>query len=203
MESNDELVDYLVRWGILKDSGVENAMRSVDRAGFVPESVAYSDSPQGIGHGQTISAPHMVAIMTQHMKLEKKHKVLEVGAGSGYQAAILGVMVKEVYTVERIPELAKQAEQKLGGYKNVYVVCTDGSKGLPEKAPFDRILVTCAARRIPEKLREQLTEGGFMVLPVGSANFCSGQKLLKVTRDAEEDLHCDCVFVPLVEGEEL
>jgi len=204
--SNEALIDYLVRIGVLSDKRVEEVMRVVDRANFVPDelkSSAYVDSPLPIGKGQTISAPHMVAVMTQYLKPEKGNKVLEVGAGSGYQAAILSVLVGDdgrVYAVERIPELGAMARKNLRSYPNVKVFIGDGSKGLPEYAPFDRILVSCAASRVPEPLKDQLLEGGRMVIPVGhplSADLILVEK--KSGRIIETNLNFPCSFVPLVE----
>ncbi|RLF42709.1 MAG: protein-L-isoaspartate O-methyltransferase [Thermoplasmata archaeon] len=195
-----------MRSNVLRDKDVIRAMLQVDRKEFTPqgsEQHAYADYPLPIGHGQTISAPHMVAIMTQHLKVLPGNKVLEVGAGSGYQAAILSRLVGEkgrVITIERIPELARMARKRLSVYENVKVVVGNGALGFEEEAPFDRILVTCAAQKVPEALKKQLNEGGRMVIPVGS---CFSARLLllikKQGRLLKEDLHCPCSFVPLVE----
>ncbi|MCD6414952.1 MAG: protein-L-isoaspartate(D-aspartate) O-methyltransferase [Candidatus Diapherotrites archaeon] len=203
--SNDALIDHLVQTGLLSNKQVEAAMRAVDRKLFVPEEFhdrAYADAPLPIGRNQTISAPHMVAVMTQALKPESGNKVLEVGAGSGYQAAILSALVGEkgrVYTTERIPELAATAKSNLKGYTNVKVLLGDGSKGLHEYAPFDRIVVSCAARRIPKQLEEQLAEKGRMVIPVGNP---LSAELMLVERNKElkeTNLNFPCSFVPLIE----
>lgn len=203
MNSNDELVDCLVHSGVLEDKAVEEAMRRVDRKDFVPQELsnsAYCDNPLSIGCEQTISAPHMVVIMTQHLQVAKGNKVLEVGAGSGYQAAILSVLVGgkgRIFAVERIPELAGLAEKSLSGYANITTVCGNGALGCAGEAPFDRIIVSCSAKKVPKPLKEQLAEGGRMVVPVGS---WFSSKLLLVEGDlSESDLNCDCSFVPLVD----
>jgi protein-L-isoaspartate(D-aspartate) O-methyltransferase len=205
--SNSDLIGYLKNDGILTDPDVEAAMRKVDRSRFVPpkfSSRAYSDEPLPIPGGQTISAPHMVALMTQFLQPGPGQKILEVGAGSGYQAAVLAEMVGargSVVTIERVPELVEFARKNLKGYPNVRVIEGDGSLGWPEAAPFDRILVAAGAARIPPRLFEQLAEGGRMVVPVGPQ---FAQELFLVEKKAgkmvQTDLFCPCVFVPLVEG---
>ena len=156
----------------IKDSNVIKAMLEVERHKFVPkeyEKYAYIDGPLPIGEEQTISQPYIVALMTEVLQLKGGEKVLEIGTGSGYQSAILSLIAKEVYTIEIIPSLAKSAQERLEslGYKNVYVKCGDGFLGWPEKAPFDGIIITCAAPRVPEPLIEQLAEGGRIVMPEG------------------------------------
>lgn len=156
----------------VRDERVIQAMLKVERDQFVPENLrqfAYEDRPLPIGYGQTISQPYIVALMTSFLGLKGDEKVLEIGTGSGYQAAILAELTKEVYTIEIIPQLAKQAESRLKklGYKNVKVKCGDGFEGWPEYAPFDCIIVTCAPEEIPPLLIQQLKEGGRMVIPVG------------------------------------
>ena len=150
------------------------AMEKVERHRFVPpglESEAYNDYPLPIGEGQTISQPYIVALMTDLLNLNGRQKVLEIGTGSGYQAAILGELAGEVFTIEIIDTLARTAEQRLKslGYANIIVRSGDGYLGWPEKAPFDAIIVTCAPDSIPQPLLDQLAEGGRMVIPVGSA----------------------------------
>jgi len=157
----------------VKDSLVLAAMRKVPRHLFVPERYrgeAYADHPLPIGHGQTISQPYIVAYMTEALGLKGNEKVLEIGTGSGYQAAVLAEIVDSVFTIEIIPELARSAEQRLKnlGYRNVFVRCGDGYKGWPEHAPFDAIIVTAAPDHIPQPLVNQLKVGGRMVIPVGS-----------------------------------
>jgi protein-L-isoaspartate(D-aspartate) O-methyltransferase len=148
-------------------------MEKVPRHEFVPESLrhqAYADHPLPIGQGQTISQPAIVAYMTEAADISKKEKVLEIGTGSGYQAAILGEVAKEVYTIEIIPELAEGASRVLNelGYKNVFVKAGNGYLGWPEHAPFDAIIVTAAPDEIPQALVDQLAVNGKMVIPVGT-----------------------------------
>ena len=171
--------EELVRDGIenypyqpVRDPGVLQAMRRVPRHVFVPEafrSEAYRNAPLQIGHNQTISQPFIVAHMTELLELRRDHKVLEIGTGSGYQAAVLGELCDHVYTVEIIPPLGNQARELLKklGYTGIQVKIGDGYEGWPEHAPFDRIIVTCAPDDIPEPLIDQLTAGGRMVIPVG------------------------------------
>jgi len=206
MQSNNELIEYLVHTGVLSDDAVIQAMKSVDRVKYVPSvhrNSAYADSPIPIGFGQTISAPHMVAIMSQHLGLHEGHKVLEVGAGSGYQAAILAELVGEkgrVYTVERAPELAAEAKRRLKDYFNVEVIVGNGAMGLKKHAPYNRMLVACAARNVPQALEEQLEEGGKMVIPIGRG---AAARLTLVEKFAgtikKIDLNCSCRFVALIE----
>lgn len=180
------------------------AMAAVDRAHFVPEVYrreAYRDAPLPIGEGQTISAPHMVAMMCDVLDLRPGHRVLEVGAGSGYQAAVMARMVApggRVYTVERLPALAEGARRNLAaaGVQGATVVLGDGSRGLPEHAPYDRIAVTCAAPEVPPPLLAQLAPGGRMAIPLGRAV----QELFLVTRDGEVVRRPlgPVAFVPLV-----
>ena len=158
----------------VKDPRVLMAMRTVPRHHFVEkklESAAYGDFPLPIGYGQTISQPYVVALMTEMLEVKVDHKVLEVGAGSGYQAAILSLLVKEVFTIEIVEALALQAEERLKRlkYANVRVKVGDGYYGWEEAAPFDRIIVTCAASLVPPPLLKQLKPGGKMCIPVGAA----------------------------------
>ena len=179
------------------------ALLAVPRHLFVPEDYvagAYSDQPLPIGEGQTISQPYMVAVMTEALELSGNERVLEVGTGSGYQAALLSLLAAEVYTVESHASLALAARQRLAqlGYANVHVHSGDGTMGLSEAAPFDAIVVTAAAPRVPLPLVEQLAEGGRLVIPVGQAD---QQELLQVRKTAGQitsrALHY-CRFVPLV-----
>jgi protein-L-isoaspartate(D-aspartate) O-methyltransferase len=153
---------------------VLQAMRKVPREEFVPEELrdrSYSDRPLPIGYDQTISQPFVVAFMTEKLELRPTDRVLEIGAGSGYQAAILGELAAEVYTMEIIAPLGKRAEETLArmGYKNVHVKIGDGYKGWPEHALYDAIIVTCAPDHVPQPLIEQLREGGRMIIPVGGS----------------------------------
>ncbi len=187
----------------IKDEKVLKAFLSVEREKFVPSSVredAYGDFPLAIGEGQTISQPYIVAVMTQCLKLTGKEKVLEIGTGSGYQAAILSLLAKEVYTVERIPSLAIQAEERLKrlGYTNIKVTVSDGTEGLKEYAPYDRIIVTAAAKEIPPPLLEQLNEEGIMVIPVGDAFSQELQVIEKKKGKVSIRSVERCVFVPLI-----
>ena len=155
------------------DAPVLAAMAKVPRQEFVPDSLreeSYGDHPLPIGYGQTISQPFVVAFMTEQIRPKQTDRVLEIGTGSGYQAAILAELVAEVYSIEIIEPLATQAAATLRrlGYKNVHVKAGDGYKGWPEHAPFDAIIVTCAPDRVPAPLTEQLKNGGRMIIPVGS-----------------------------------
>jgi len=195
--------EQLVARGI-RDLRVLDAMRRVPRELFVPEvsqPLAYADRALPIGSGQTISQPYMVAAMTEALLLEGGERVLEIGTGSGYQAAILAELAPEVVSVERRPELADAARSTLAslGYRNVEVVVGDGTLGLADRAPFDRIVVTAGAPRVPEALIQQLSvHGGRLVIPVGSP---AQQWLTIVVRDGErltETTREACVFVPLL-----
>jgi protein-L-isoaspartate(D-aspartate) O-methyltransferase len=163
--------DQIERRGV-KEERVLNAMREVPRHEFVPDHLkkyAYADEPLPIGEDQTISQPYIVAYMTEYLRLEEKDKVLEIGTGSGYQAAVLAEIVDTVYTIEIVDVLAKSAEMTLErlGYDNVLVKRGDGYAGWPEYSPFDAIIITAAPTKIPEPLMEQLKIGGFMILPLG------------------------------------
>jgi protein-L-isoaspartate(D-aspartate) O-methyltransferase len=185
------------------DPRVLQAMLKVERHLFVPENyrhMAYADRPVPIGEGQTISQPYIVALMTYHLHLKPEDKVLEIGTGSGYQAAVLAELAKEVYSIEIIDELARTAQERLRqlGYTNVWVKNGDGFYGWKEYAPYDAIIVTCAAPSIPEHLVEQLTEGGRMILPLGGEPF--HQSLTVLTKQGgkiEKQLISDVVFVPM------
>jgi protein-L-isoaspartate(D-aspartate) O-methyltransferase len=187
----------------IDDQRVLQAMLKVERHLFVPESYrsqAYADRPLPIGEGQTISQPYIVALMTYHLHLTPEDRVLEIGTGSGYQAAVLAELTKEVYSLEIIDALARAAQARLQalGYKNVWVKSGDGFYGWPEHAPFDAIMITCATLKIPERLLEQLKEGGRMVLPLGKEPF--HQALTLVTKRAgriEQQPLEDVVFVPM------
>lgn len=201
-ERRKRLVERLKEEGHLRTPRVIRAFLEVPRELFVPKDMrqhAYADEPLPIGSGQTISAPHMAAIMTELLEPRKGDKVLEVGAGSGYQAAILSRLVKKVYTVELERGLAEKASRALekAGCTNVQVKVGDGSKGWKEHAPFDKVIVTCGAGDIPEPLVGQLKEGGKMAIPVGG----SWQQELIIGRKKKgrllKERHGGCVFVPL------
>ncbi|NIM02798.1 protein-L-isoaspartate(D-aspartate) O-methyltransferase [bacterium] len=177
------VVEQIEQRGI-KDKRVLEIMENVPRHEFVPaeyRAFAYEDSPLPIGEGQTISQPYIVALMTECLNLEGDEKVLEVGTGSGYQAAILSELAEEVYTIEILEPLAERAEELLKNldYVNVKVKCGDGYLGWEEYAPFDGIMVTCAPDHIPQPLIDQLAEGGRMVIPVGEVRFPQVLKLLE------------------------
>lgn len=184
---------------------VMQAMRDVDRKDFVPdhyENQAYDNGPLPIGHGQTISQPYIVALMTDLLDLTAESTVLEIGTGSGYQAAILSRIARQVYSIERVSPLAQAAAQRLQklGYHNVEVRCEDGYYGWRDKAPFDAIIVTAAASHIPQSLVDQLQSGGRMIIPVGLQYM--PQQLLLVTKDqtgnTQTKFILDVAFVPLV-----
>ncbi|MCI0469874.1 MAG: protein-L-isoaspartate(D-aspartate) O-methyltransferase [Nitrospirae bacterium] len=187
----------------IKDQAVLAAMRRVPRHLFVPAGMqdnAYDDRPLPIGDDQTISQPYMVAVMTELLELQGDEKTLEVGTGSGYQTAILAELAGEVYTLERIDSLAGHAKEILAGigYLNVHVITSDGSKGLEDESPFDRIIVTAAAPSIPEPLINQLKEGGVIVAPVGERY---SQVLIKGRKERgilKQEILTPCVFVPLI-----
>ncbi|HKB02137.1 MAG TPA: protein-L-isoaspartate(D-aspartate) O-methyltransferase [Gemmataceae bacterium] len=193
----------------IKDERILQAMSKVPRHEFVPERRrvdAYDDGPLPIGHGQTISQPYIVALMTEAIRPKPEHRVLEVGTGSGYQAAVLAELVKDVYTIELVPELADEAKERLKrlGYKNVQTKSGDGYKGWPDAAPFDAIVVTCGADHVPEPLFEQLKPGGVLVIPVGKTR--AEQSLLAITKDGKGGRTTrdfgPVVFVPLRRGTE-
>jgi len=199
----ERMVDEQLGGRDISDRRVLEAMRFVPRHRFVPQDaaeLAYIDAPLPIGFRQTISQPYIVALMTQLLRLRGDEVVLEVGTGSGYQAAVLGRLARRVHTVERIPELAQSARRVLGdlGLDNVEVHVADGSGGLPEAAPFDAILVAAAAPKAPRPLLDQLAQGGRLVVPVGTIE---GQILERWTRDGD-DFTCDraapVCFVPLL-----
>jgi protein-L-isoaspartate(D-aspartate) O-methyltransferase len=191
----------------IKNPRVLDAMRQVPRHELVPKelrSLAYRDSPLPIGYGQTISQPFIVAFMTEQLDPKPENRVLEIGTGSGYQAAVLSPLVAEVYTIEIVEPLAKRATADLKrlGYTNVHVKAGDGYKGWPEHAPFDAIIVTCAPDRVPPALVEQLKEGGRMVIPVGDGQnqllYLMEKKEGKITQRAVLPVR----FVPMTGGGE-
>jgi protein-L-isoaspartate(D-aspartate) O-methyltransferase len=174
----------------VSDERVIKAMNDVPRHLFVKESLrdlAYADGPLPIGYNQTISQPYIVAYMTEILQPDTHHIVLEVGTGSGYQAAILSKLVNHVYSIEIIPELGKEAASRLDklGYDNVTVKIGDGYNGWEEHAPFDRIIVTAAPEQIPKKLVDQLKSGGLMVLPVGKTSFGQDMRVVKKDRTGQ------------------
>ncbi len=196
-----KMVESQIKARGVKDPRVLSALLKVERHRFVPEKYldsAYSDQPLPIGEGQTISQPYVVALMTELLDLKGNEKVLEIGTGSGYQAAILAELAEEVYTIEIIEPLASRAREKLSelGYRNVRVKTGDGYLGWPEAAPFDAIIVTAAPDHIPNPLIEQLKEGGRMVVPVGTHT----QELKKIVKRSGKIEVTDVIpvlFVPM------
>ena len=189
----------------VRDQKVLGAMRKVQRHRFVPENVrvaAYEDHALPIGEGQTISQPYVVAMMTEAINPGPDMKVLEIGTGSGYQAAILAELCKSVYTIEIVESLGKNAAGLLAGlYKNVHVRIGDGYQGWPEEAPFDAILVTCAPTKVPQPLTDQLKEGGRMVIPVGETWVQELVILTKIKGRLEQQAILPVRFVPMVDSE--
>jgi protein-L-isoaspartate(D-aspartate) O-methyltransferase len=205
----EEMVENLWNNGYLHARKVKEALLRVPREEFVPEdkrSYAHVDTPLPIGEGQTISAPHMVAILCEELDLEEGMKVLEIGTGYGYNAAVMAEIIGEkghIYTMERIEFLAKKARDNLkrtGYEKRVTVVLGDGTKGYPEEAPFDRIYATASAPKVPEPLKSQLIVGGKLLSPVGSDHFF--QELVSVTRVSEDEYETNklggVAFVPMI-----
>lgn len=197
----EKMVESQIKARGVKDPRVLSAMLKVERHLFVPKELqnsAYADQPLPIGEGQTISQPYIVALMTELLELKGEEKVLEVGTGSGYQAAILAELAKEVYTIEIIESLASSARKLLLelGYKNIKGKAGDGYLGWPEAAPFDAILVTCAPDHIPKPLLEQLKEGGRMVVPVGTITQ-ELKKIVKRSGKIETTTITPVIFVPM------
>ena len=198
-----DMVEYQLRRRGIRDPRVLAAMARVPRHIFVPPQLrgeAYADYPLPIGAGQTISQPYIVARMTEALELDGTEKVLEIGTGSGYQTAILAELSREVCTVERIPELSEEAEERLSalGYTNVRFFVGDGTLGVPEEAPFDRIIATGSLPRIPDALLAQLADPGIIVAPIGGRGF---QRLVKLRRvgDSFEEIELgECRFVPII-----
>lgn len=200
-----ELVEKHLKPKGIKDKKVLEAMLTVPRHIFVPEEYrdyAYDDSPLPIGKNQTISQPFIVALMIQELNLEGKEKVLEIGTGSGYAAAVISRIVEQVFTIERHKGLAIQAKECFTelGYYNIKIKIGDGTQGLVKKAPFEAILVSAAAPVIPETLSSQLAPGGIMMIPIGEKKGI--QKLVRLTKEGEKDLEIEELdyvrFVPLI-----
>lgn len=206
-EERLEMVERLVAFGYLRSEKVIEAMKRVPRHLFVPDDqipYAYDDRPLLIGMDQTISAPHMVAMMCDALDLEEDHKVLEIGAGSGYHACVIADIVKKgtVYTIERIEELAEKAKENLKKTNcgRVEVIVGDGTKGYEKEAPYDRILVTAGAPDMPPPLLDQLKIGGKLLIPIGSSRYM--QQLILVIKTGEKKIEKEylggCAFVPLI-----
>jgi len=204
-EKRKKLVKTLKNIGRISSEKVEKAFLETPRELFIPESIkhyAYIDTPLEIGNNQTISAPHMVAIMCEALNIKKGQKILEIGAGSGYHAAIISKIIGSkghIYTVERIKTLAENAKQNLkkANIKNVTVEIGDGSLGLPKQAPYDHIYVTCAAPDIPQPLVEQLKDPGQLLIPVGQ-RICELILLEKKEEKITTLYLGGCAFVPLI-----
>jgi len=200
----DNMVNNQIIARGVKDREVLDSMSVVPRQDFVDESLkdsAYIDRPLPIGMGQTISQPYIVALMTESLELSGNEKVLEIGTGSGYQAAILAYIVNEIYTVEIVPTLYENSKVPLADYPNVIQSNHDGYYGWEEHAPFDRIIVTCAPDHIPQPLVDQLADGGIMVIPVGPPGW--NQVLWKVIKQGDDVITekiLDVIFVPLTRG---
>lgn len=204
-ERNLMVSQQLISRGISNERVLE-AFRKVPRHEFISKNLlgeAYADYPLPVGEGQTISQPYMVALMTECLNLKGNEKVLEIGTGSGYQAAILAELAKEVYSIERFQSLAERAEQILDklGYKNIKVNVGDGTLGWEEYAPYDGILVTAGAPKAPNSLIKQLKENGKLVIPIGGGFSQVLTVIEKKGNKAFSSEICGCVFVPLI-GEE-
>lgn len=202
----EKMVEEQIKKRGVKDPVVLKAMGDVPRHEFVPDERkdhAYYDGPLPIGHQQTISQPYIVALMTELLEVKEDHKVLEIGTGSGYQAAVLAEICEKVYTIELLEPLHKRSNATLErlGYDHVETRLGDGYKGWPEEAPFDRIIVTAAAPEVPVKLFEQLKEGGIMVIPLGKF-FQDLYVITKKNGEMKEKSVIPVRFVPLVKGNE-
>jgi len=205
-EQRQEMIKTLRIDGYIKTDKVADAMNTIPRHRFLPKDqkiYAYEDRPLPVGKNQTISAPHMVAIMTEALELKEDEKVLEIGAGTGYHSAVVAHIVKEgyIYTVEKIEELAQKAREniKKTGYINTEVITGDGTQGYQKKAPYDRISVTASAPDIPTPLIEQLKPGGQMLIPIGTRYH---QNLIKIIKTHNGEITKKnlggCIFVPLI-----
>ena len=199
------MVDDQIRRRDVTDKRVLWAMETVPRHLFVrPEDLdqAYHDTPLPLGLGQTISQPYIVALMTELLGLEPSHRVLEIGTGSGYQAAVLSLLAGDVFSVERVEPLGTEARERLGslGYDNIRVKIEDGYAGWPEAAPFDAIMITAAPERVPDTLIDQLADGGRMVVPVG-VHLQELYRIVKYGDTTTEEKIANVRFVPMVEGD--
>ena len=208
-ELRDDMVTAHIEAEGITNPAVLQAMRAVPRHEFVPSAQkarAYEDLALPIGHQQTISPPYIVAYMTNELDPQPEDRVLEIGTGSGYQAAVLAQIVKEVYTIEIVSPLSKQAEKRLKdlGYTNVHCLDGDGFKGWPEHAPFDKIIVTCSPESIPQPLIDQLKEGGSMIIPVGERYQQAFHLLVKEDGKLKDERLASTLFVPMTgESEDL
>ena len=185
IKEREILLNYLERGNYLRTAQVRRAMEEVDRRDFVRSSdrlSAYDDTPLSIGQGQTISAPHMVAMMLEELKLSENDNLLEIGSGCGYHAAVASRLVSKVTTIERIPYIYELACENLDSYDNIEIINGDGSRGFRDNCPYQKIMVTCGAPRVPPPLIDQLEIGGLMVIPVGDR---MSQELLTVERTTD------------------
>jgi protein-L-isoaspartate(D-aspartate) O-methyltransferase len=197
------MVEHQIAARGIGDQRVLSAMKEVPRHLFVPppyDRSAYEDCPLPIGNGQTISQPYIVALMTELLALQPTDTVLEIGTGCGYQAAVLAALVRQVTTIERIPDVARLARANLSviGSKNVEVIVCDGTPGYQQKAPYDGIIITAATPSVPRPLIEQLVEGGRLVAPVGGRDIQELLRLTKTRGSMNEDHHGGVRFVPLI-----
>ncbi|KXB08053.1 hypothetical protein AKJ56_01940 [candidate division MSBL1 archaeon SCGC-AAA382N08] len=207
-QKREDMVNSLKKRGYLKNSKIIEAFQKVRREEFVPPRVkedAYADRPLSIGNDQTISAPSMIAIMLEVLEAEKGQKILEIGTGSGYNAALLAEIVGDegrVYSLERLESVAETGKKNLkkNGYKQVKVIVKDGTKGYEEESPWDRIIITACAPEVPKTLKKQLKVGGILVGPVGE--HYRSQTLLEMEKEGKEKIktrkHGTCAFVPLI-----
>lgn len=203
VKQRKSMVEKQLKGRGIKDENVLHVMGEIPRELFVPDHLkddVYSDTALPIGNGQTISQPYVVAYMTEMLNLKGDEKVLEIGTGSGYQAAILSKLSKEVYTIERIPELAEEAKRRFDilEIKNIKVFVKDGTEGLEEYAPFDRVIVTAAAPDIPPPLMSQLSEEGILIAPVGDYLSQNIIKIIKKDGKISKELLLPVIFVPLI-----
>lgn len=194
--------EQLVARGITNQR-VLDAFKKVERHNFIPQDLrtsAYADFPIPIGEGQTISQPYIVALMTECLDLKGQEKVLEIGTGSGYQTAILAELAKEIYSIERLPDLSKRAQETLraAGYSNIHFKVGDGTLGWTEEGPFDRVIIAAASPRIPLPLNEQMKEDAKMILPLGESLGQTLTLVQNINGKLEITSICGCVFVPLV-----
>jgi protein-L-isoaspartate(D-aspartate) O-methyltransferase len=204
-DARRRMIETRIAPGGVRDPAVLAAMGRVPRERFVPDRLApyaYEDEPLPIGEGQTISQPYIVALMTEALRLAPGDRVLEIGTGSGYAAAVLAEIAAEVYTIERLPSLAEAARRRLAalGYANVHVRCGDGTLGWPEHAPYDAIVATAGGPEVPPALLDQVAIGGRLVIPVGASPWA--QRLVRVVRAAAADYGYEdlggVAFVPLI-----
>jgi protein-L-isoaspartate(D-aspartate) O-methyltransferase len=207
-DERNRMVEEQIRARGIKDPRVLAAMLATPRHCFVPPKarpLAYADHPLPIGYGQTISQPYVVALMSEFLRLSPKDKVLEIGTGSGYQAAVLAQLAGEVYSIEIVPELGKRAAKTLivSGYQKVSILIGDGYKGWYEKSPFDAIILTAAPEKIPPALKDQLAPGGRMILPLGPSG--EVQELIILTKNLKGQISRESLgmvrFVPMVPGQ--